>query len=412
MNMIISILPATASGLERSAFSKFIENCASWIGFDVWDWFAFLVASVSLYVAYVTFKSQRRTEKNTQALLTLDAQLMLFSDLFLKLYAIQMRVLCEVIRIRRAKDACCELYEYKVNLKMGNCCEERTFADHGMANLYVSDVPDSLAKHFEKLSDGCRSYRELVSFPNDFMIPIQNIHPELFYNNEFQFLMINRLVTHIDDFNHKYEFLLQKKDTPDLRMIMEDVSRIARETRDTVKEIYLFNDKVQKLYSGILANQIDEIDGFMSSADDVVVNDEYDDYLQVFKDSFKIADSRILNNIARIISYETSPLRDSYFDYSSDSDLTVTTHGKAERILKMGKELFAEKDYPFSLRCAQALVDYLLKMAVTTDIDDADFNRLKAEVSELLNCLNGCEDEVVWEETITLIDHISLLKGK
>ena len=156
---------------------------------------------------------------------------------------------------------------------MGNCCEERTFADHGMANLYMSDVPDSLAKHIEELSNGCRSYRELVSFPNDLMIPIQNIHPELFYSNEFQFLMINRLVTHIDDFNHKYEFLLQKKDTPDLRMIMEDVSKIARETRDTVKEIYLFNDKVQKLYSGILANQIDEIDGFMSSADDVVVND-------------------------------------------------------------------------------------------------------------------------------------------
>ena len=141
------------------------------------------------------------------------------------------------------------------------------------------------------------------------MIPIQNIHPELFYSNEFQFLMINRLVTHIDDFNHKYEFLLQKKDTPDLRMIMEDVSRIARETRDTVKEIYLFNDKVQKLYSGILANQIDEIDGFMSSADDVVVNDEYDDYLQVFKDSFKIADSRILNNIAKRTPWRTRSRR-------------------------------------------------------------------------------------------------------
>lgn len=57
---------------RRSTFAQFIEDCASWIGFDVWDWFAFLVASISLYVAYVTLKSQRRTEKNTQALLTLD----------------------------------------------------------------------------------------------------------------------------------------------------------------------------------------------------------------------------------------------------------------------------------------------------------------------------------------------------
>ena len=37
--MIISILTAMTSGLERSAFSKFIENCASWIGFDVYNTF-------------------------------------------------------------------------------------------------------------------------------------------------------------------------------------------------------------------------------------------------------------------------------------------------------------------------------------------------------------------------------------
>ena len=409
MNMIISILTAMTSGLERSAFSKFIENCASWIGFDVWDWFAFLVASVSLYVAYVTFKSQRRTEKNTQALLTLDAQLMLFSDLFLKLYTIQMRVLCEVVRKRRALEACCELYEYKAKLKMDGYCEERTFTDCGMVDLYLSDIPDSLTKHFEELSEGCRSYKELVSFPNDFMIPIQNIHPELFYNNEFQFLMINRLVTHIDDFNHKYEYLLQKKDTPDLEMIIEDVSRIARETRDTVKEIYLFNDKVQKLYSGILANQIDEIDGFRSSEEDTVRNDLYENCLIEFKNSFKIADIRILNNITRIISYRTDPLKDSYFDYSTDSDLTVITYEKAERILKMGKELFDEKDYSFSLRCAEALVDYLSKMAVMQDVNDAEFNYFKAKVTELLHCLNGCEDEVAWEETTTLIEQTDLL---
>ena len=57
-------------------------------------------------------------------------------------------------------------------------------------------------------------------------------------------------------------------------------------------------------------------------------------------------------------------------------------------------------------------MDYLSKMAVAPDIDDTDFNCLKSEVSELLNCLHDCEDEVVWEEAITLLDHISLLKGK
>ena len=51
-------------------------------------------------------------------------------------------------------------------------------------------------------------------------------------------------------------------------------------------------------------------------------------------------------------------------------------------------------------------------MAVAPDIDNTDFNRLKSEVSELLNCLYNCEDEVAWEEAITLLDLISLLKGK
>ena len=192
-------------------------------------------------------------------------------------------------------------------------------------------------------------------------------------------------------------------------MIIEDVSRIARETRDTVKEIYLFNDKVQKLYSGILANQIDEIDGFRSSEEDTVRNDLYENCLIEFKNSFKIADIRILNNITRIISYRTDPLKDSYFDYSTDSDLTVITYEKAERILKMGKELFDEKDYSFSLRCAEALVDYLSKMAVMQDVNDAEFNYFKAKVTELLLCLNGCEDEVAWEETTTLIEQTDLL---
>ena len=116
-----------------------------------------------------------------------------------------------------------------------------------------------------------------------------------------------------------------------------------------------------------------------------------------------------MNNITRIISYRTDPLKDSYFDYSTDSDLTVITYEKAERILKMGKELFDEKDYSFSLRCAQALVGYLSKMAVMQDVDDAEFNYFKAKVTELLHSLNGCEDEVAWEETTTLIEQTDLL---
>ena len=138
-------------------------------------------------------------------------------------------------------------------------------------------------------------------------------------------------------------------------------------------------------------------------------NDLYENCLIEFKNSFKIADIRILNNITRIISYRTDPLKDSYFDYSTDSDLTVITYEKAERILKMGKELFDEKDYSFSLRCAEALVDYLSKMAVMQDVNDAEFNYFKAKVTELLHCLNGCEDEVAWEETTTLIEQTDLL---
>lgn len=397
--------------MERSAFSRFIENCASWIGFDVWDWFAFLVASISLYVAYVTFKSQRRTEKNTQALLTLDAQLMLFSDLFLKLYSILMIVLCERIRKIRTKEVLYELLEYKVDLKKceeeGGICNDKTFTDPELSGLYISDVPESLEKHFEMLSEGCRTYRELVAFPQDFMIPAHNIHPELFYNNEFQFLLINRLVCHIDDFNRKYEYILQQKNLPDLEMLGEDVSRIARETRDTVKEIYLFNDKVQKLYSGIIANQIDEIDAFKCPVDADVTENHADD-VKLYMDAFRITDGRIRNNIRKIISSRTSLLKDSHFDYEKDADFTIKTKAKAERLVSMGFDLLYEKKYSFSFRCAQALVDYLSGEAKTEE-DSNGVNDLKDKVVELVKSLNYCGDEAVWEDSIQLMEALSIM---
>ena len=88
--------------------------------------------------------------------MAVSIEIIIFILQILKLYTIQMRVLCEVVRKRRALEACCELYEYKTKLKMEGHCEERTFTDCGMADLYLSDVPDSLTKHFEELSEGCR----------------------------------------------------------------------------------------------------------------------------------------------------------------------------------------------------------------------------------------------------------------
>lgn len=379
---------------RRSAFAQFIEDCASWIGFDVWDWFAFLVASISLYVAYVTLKSQRRTEKNTQALLTLDGQLMLFSDLFLKLYTIQMNLVSKYVRKVRADIMDFELQLYK---ERG---EDNMLSDPSMNFMYASNVPSDVEEHISSLSEYFHSYQELVSYPSEFALPLQNIHPELFYSNEFQFLLVNRLYTHIDAFNHKYEYLIQQNGRPNLRVLISDISSLAYEIRSLVKEIYLLNDKVRKLYTGIISDQIHVLEAgkYTDEGNSLKETDYYFIIDENLHKAFSIEDKTMWSNILNIILETSSPLRDISVD-AEDIDFEIKNLDHAEIMLARGINLYEKQDYSSSFKCATMLTKFFMGGKAHKEDDNSRFEDLQSRVYSFVYGFGNCPEEVIWEDS-------------
>ena len=399
--MIFTLLLTNIISGRRSAFSQFIEDCASRIGFDVWDWFAFLVALISLYVAYVTLKSQRSTEKNTQALLTLDAQLMLFSDLFLKLYTIQMNLLSKSLRQRRAGKAYFEIYEYK---ELGELGKDVLLSDPVMNFLYTSEVSSSLESHFKSLSKALSSYKQIVGYPNALTLPLQNIHSELFYDNEFQFLLVNRVYTHIEEFNHKYEYLVQQDNGVSLDVMIYDVAKLAEEIRRLVKEIYLLNDKVRKLYSGILTDQVDRIERYKYhyiAGEDSIEN--YSDVREYLLEAFGIKDETLKSNINRILIHTSSPLDGSGL-YEEDIQFEITDLEQAEKAFIKCKNLYGNRYFRAAFRCAETLTDFIIRRKEHTEDGRQKLQDLQSRVCDFVNVFGGCPDETVWEDSYLLTE--------
>jgi hypothetical protein len=79
--------------LEITKSPDFIEHFAKSAGLNIWDWFAaiiafvsLLVAALSLIIAVKTLKSQRKTQKNTTPVINIEIQKMLWKKLIIKLY--------------------------------------------------------------------------------------------------------------------------------------------------------------------------------------------------------------------------------------------------------------------------------------------------------------------------------------
>lgn len=188
--------------LSNNTFSQIVHQFAQAIGFDAWDWMAVLVSIVSLYVAAVTLKSQKHTEKNTQPLLDKGAQLLLFMELFSDLFNLMYR--CTVAKLKREVNSSAKL--------------------------------------------------DMFSAPYCLLLPEGNIHMELFYASEYEFLLVNDLDRRIREYNRKAEYLTAQalgdgnKVEGVYDALENDMRVVASAILFVTKQIYIKDDDVKKLF--------------------------------------------------------------------------------------------------------------------------------------------------------------------